>query len=205
MRKLIIIGAGGHGKVIANAAEKMNAFNEISFLDDNKINESIIGFKVIDKTDNMNKYKETHEFIVGIGSNEVRLNLQSKLEREGYKITSVIHPSAIIEKEVKIGLGTVITAGVVINPNTEIGRGCIINTSSIVDHDCILENFVHLSPGVVLSGEVKVGNLTWLGAGVTSINNIEITSFVTIGAGSTIVGNIIHSGVYVGTPARKVS
>lgn len=201
--KLLIIGASGHGKVIADIAMKMNQWQDIAFLDDNHEVKSALGLEVIGKTDNIPKYIDDYAFFVGIGSNTTRKKIHEYLEEMGAYIPVLVHPNAIIGKEVKIDIGTVVMAGAIINPCTTIGRGCIINTGATIDHDNIIEDFVHISPGAHLAGTVKVGAGTWIGIGSIVSNNLEITGNCTIGAGGVVVNNITESGVYVGVPVRK--
>ena len=202
--KLLIIGASGHGKVVADIALKMNKWESISFLDDNENLKSSMGIDVIGTTKDVHKFIDSHDVIVGIGNNNTREKIQNMLEKLGASIPVLIHPSAIIGNDVEIGIGTVVMAGVVINCCTKIGKGCIINTSATVDHDNIIEDFVHISPGAHLAGTVKVGQGSWLGIGSVVSNNTYITSGCTIGAGAVVVKNIVEPGTYAGVPVRRI-
>lgn len=202
--KLLIVGASGHGKVVADIALKMNKWESISFLDDNKNLKSSMGIDVIGTTKDVHKFIDSHDVIVGIGNNSTREKIQNMLEKLGTSIPVLIHPSAIIGNDVEIGIGTVVMAGVVINCCTKIGKGCIINTSATIDHDNIIEDFVHISPGALLAGTVKVGQGSWLGIGSVVSNNTCITSGCTIGAGAVVVKDIVEPGTYVGVPVRRI-
>lgn len=201
---LIIIGASGHGKVLADIAIKMQKWKKISFLDDDPNIREILGCPVIGPSSDASHYKEQADFIVGIGDNEIRANIQKDLMEAGFSVTTLIHPSAIIATEVEIGIGTVIMARVVINSSTRIGNGVIINTSASVDHDNVIEDFVHLSPGVRIAGTVKVGKQSWLGIGSTIINNIVISEKTIIGAGAVVVKDIPENCTAVGSPAKPI-
>lgn len=202
MKKLLILGASGHGKVIANVAYDCDKWSEISFLDDNKnIGTSLIGFKVIDSIYNLDLYIHDYICIVGIGDNYIRENITKRLQTLGADIATIIHPSAVIGLDVNIGIGSVIMPMAVINTSVSIGEGCVVNTGATIDHDCELGSFVHASPGVTIAGTVKVGDRTWLGAGATVINNISVTKDCIIGAGSTVLKDLDKSGLYIGTPA----
>ncbi|MFB6649004.1 acetyltransferase [Bacillus toyonensis] len=203
-KKLLIIGASGHGKVIADIAMKTNKWQSIAFLDDNQNAKYSMGIEIIDKSASISKYIDDYEFFVGIGNNAVRERIQRKLEDEGASIPVLIHPSAIIGEQVYLGAGTAVMAGVVINCCTKIGKGCIINTASTIDHDNIIEDYVHISPGVHLAGTVKVGRGTWLGIGSIVSNNINITHSCKIGAGAVVIRDITESRTYVGVPVRRV-
>lgn len=202
--KLLIIGAGGHGKVVADIALKMNKWKCIAFLDDDENISSSMGIKVIGKTIDAIKYIPDYELFVAIGKNDTREKIQQQLESQGAMIPVLIHPSATIGEQVKLGSGTVVMARVVVNCCTTIGKGCILNTGCLIDHDIVLEDYVHISPGAHLAGNVRIGRRTWVGIGSTVINNIEIASDCIIGAGAVVIRDVTESGVFSGVPARKI-
>lgn len=202
--KLLIIGASGHGKVIADIALKMNKWERISFLDDDVDIKSSMGLEVIGTSDDIFLHLDEFEIVVGIGNNATRQSVHEMLEALGASIPVLIHPHAVVGEQVEIGVGTVVMAGVVINCCTNIGKGCIVNTGSTIDHDNNIEDFVHISPGVNLSGTVKVGQKSWLGIGSVVSNNVSITSESIFGAGSVVVKDIKEPGTYVGVPVRKI-
>jgi sugar O-acyltransferase (sialic acid O-acetyltransferase NeuD family) len=202
--KLIIIGASGHGKVVADIAIKMNKWQSIVFLDDDQAIKISIGLEVIGKTADAFTYKDEADFFVAIGNNAVREKVQEKLIEEGLNVVSLIHPSAVVGIDVEIEIGTVVMAAVVINSSTRIGKGCIINTSSSLDHDNVIEDYVHISPGASLAGKVKVGKGSWLGIGSIVSNNVNICSGCKVGAGAVVVKDITEPGTYVGVPVGRV-
>ncbi|HLR21306.1 MAG TPA: acetyltransferase [Tissierellaceae bacterium] len=202
--KLLIIGANGHGRVVADIALKMNRWKEIAFLDDNEDKKLILNIKVIGKSRDAFKYVDDYEIFVGIGDNIIRQNIQESLEKIGASIPVLIHPDAVIGEEVEIESGTVVMAGAIINCCTKIGKGSIINTGVTIDHDNIIEDYVHISPGVNLAGTVKIGKGTWVGIGSIVINNIEIVGNCKIGAGAVVIKDICEVGSYVGIPAKKL-
>lgn len=202
--KLLIIGANGHGKVVADIALKMKKWNRIAFLDDNNRIKESLEIEVIGSTDHVFSYIDQWDIFVAIGDNSTRQMFQETLESNGASIPILVHPRAIIGEQVKIGQGTVIMAGSIINSSTYIGKGCIINTGSTIDHDNYIEDYVHISPGVNLAGSVKIGEGSWIGIGSVVINNIEITKRCKIGAGSVVVKSINEEGTYLGVPARRV-
>lgn len=196
MSRLVIIGAGGHGKVVADIAEKCG-YKEIVFLDDNEDIRECAGFPVVGKIsdfDNIDGDK-----IVAIGNSVAREKIQDLITG----VVTLIHPSAVVSRRVQIGNGTVVMAGAVINSDTKIGRGCIINTGATVDHDCEINDFVHVSVGAHVAGTCKIGFGTWIGAGATVSNNVSICGGCMIGAGAVVVRNIDELGTYVGVPATK--
>lgn len=202
--KLIIIGASGHGKVVADIAIKTNKWQSIAFLDDDESIKTSMGLEVIGKTADAFTYKDEAEFFVAIGSNVTREKIQEKLIAEGLNVASLIHPSAVIGIDVEIGIGSVVMAGVVINSSSRIGKGCIINTNSSLDHDNTIEDYVHISPGVRTGGSVVIGKCTWLGIGSVVSNNVNICSGCKVGAGAVVVKDITEPGTYVGVPVRKI-
>lgn len=203
-REVIIIGAGGHSKVIADIILKSND-NVIGFLDDGKEigTQILLNYKVIGKIDYINEINDNEiSYIIAIGNNEIRKQIYERYPNLSYY--TAIHPNAVIANDVKIGKGTAIMANSVINTSAKIGEFCIINTGTILEHDNEIGNFVHISPGATLSGTVKVSELVHIGTGSKIKNNININRKCTIGVGTVIVKDINAEGVYVGIPARKI-
>ncbi|QKS72608.1 acetyltransferase [Paenalkalicoccus suaedae] len=201
---LLIIGASGHGKVIADIALKMNKWQSIAFLDDNESLKSSMGLDVIGKSKDAISHINDYDIFVGIGNNDTRKEVQENLEDEGATIPVLVHPNAVIGEQVGVATGSAIMAGVVINCCTKIGKGCIINTGATIDHDSVIENFVHVSPGSHLAGTVRVGQGTWLGIGSVVSNNLKISGSCKIGAGTVVVRDITEVGTYIGVPARRI-
>ena len=200
MNKLIIIGAGGHGKVIADNALK-NGYIDICFVDDCATGECM-GFPIVGTSAEIFSLNDGEtDFIIGIGNNAVR-----KRMAEAYDVpwVTLIHPSAQIAQNVSIGKGTAIMAGAIVNACATIGEHCIINTGAIIEHDDRVEEYTHISPGVKLGGTTHIGEQSHIGIGATVINNIEICSHCTVGAGAVVIRNITNSGTYVGVPVRRV-
>lgn len=201
-KSVVIIGASGHGKVIADII--VNSDDKVlGFLDDadDVQGKKIIGFPVLGKIADFDNYRDC-EFVIAIGNPYIRERIANELPVKWY---TAIHPTAVISSlDVEIGEGTVIMANAVVNPSARIGKHCIINTGAIVEHDNILEDYVHLSPNVTLAGIVKVGKSTHIGAGSCTKQVLNIASNCVIGAGSVIVKDITESGTYVGVPARKI-
>lgn len=205
-KKVIIFGASGHARVIADIIKKSND-EIIGFLDDNAdiqgktiFDEKIVLGDTSEKS--VKKYSDCY-FIIGIGSNRVRKIISKKYPN--LKWYTAIHPSSIIASDVSINEGTAIMAGTVINTGTIVGKHCIINTSSSIDHDNILEDYVHISPGSHLAGTVKIGEGTWICAGVTVVNNVSIGNNNIIGAGATVIKDVDeNNSTFVGVPIKKI-
>lgn len=200
MNRLIIVGAGGHGKVIADNALK-NGYTSISFVDDNATGKCM-GFPIIGVCDELKKLNDDNtDFVIGIGNNATR-----KMIAERYDVNwvTLIHPSAQMAVNVAIGKGTVIMAGAVINSCTTIGRHCIINTGAVVEHDNMIGDYVHISPSARLGGTVRIGESTHVGIGATVSNNVDVCDNCIVGAGAVVVNAIKNEGTYVGVPVRKL-
>ena len=202
-KKLVIIGASGRGKVIADIAEK-NGYEEIVFLDDDTSLKKCGCYSVVGTSENIMLYQE-YDFVVGIGNSKERKKIQNRIECLQLPLAVLVHPNAVIADDVFIGNGTVVMAGAVINPGTVIGRGCIINTCASVDHDCSISDFVHVSVGSHIAGTVNIGQKTWIGAGAIVSNNLFICDECYIGAGGVVVRDIEEAGTYIGVPVRKLS
>jgi sugar O-acyltransferase (sialic acid O-acetyltransferase NeuD family) len=198
--RLIIIGAGGHGKVVADNALKNGYFN-IHFVDDHATG-TCMGFPIIGTSaeiDHLNDGKT--DFIIGVGNNAIRNQIAQKYD---VNWVTLIHPSAQIAVNVSIGKGTVVMAGAVINASATVGEHCIINTGAIVEHDNAIGDYVHISPRAALGGTVRVGDLTHIGIGAVVKNNIAVCDHCVIGAGAVVVKEIKDSGTYVGVPSREI-
>ncbi|MDD6022896.1 MAG: acetyltransferase [Oscillospiraceae bacterium] len=201
MKKIAIIGASGHGKVVADIAKK-NGYDEIVFLDDNSAVRECGGYPVVGKS--VLAGELGCDVFVGIGNAAVRQQMQEALEASGVSIPRLVHPRAVVADDAAIGAGTVIMAGAVVNSGTTVGKGCIINTCASVDHDCQLEDYVHVSVGAHLAGTVTVGQRTWIGIGAVVSNNLSIVGDCMLGAGTVVAKHIEEAGTYVGVPARKM-
>lgn len=196
--KLIIIGAGGQGKVVADIAIKLG-YKDIAFIDDNAKG-NCMGFPILGNSSIINGVNDDNTlFVIGIGKNEVRKQIS---EKYNLNYATLVHPSAQIGNGVEIGEGTVIMAGAVINAGAKIGRHCVINSTAVVEHDNRIDNYVHISPGALLGGTVSIGECTHIGIGAIIRNNITVCEDCVVGAGAVVVKNIIKSSVYIGIPAQ---
>lgn len=202
MKNLLILGAGGHGKVVSEIALLSKEWESIAFLDDRKNLKNASGIPIIGKfgeySSLINKYKYA---FVAIGDNKLRSIWIERLSREGFIIPVLVHPFSSISKSSIIGEGSVVMAGAVINADTHIGRGCIINTSSTIDHDCRISHGVHVSPGVNIGGTVTIREYTWVCIGSSVINNISIGSNVILAAGAIVNKNVPDNVMVAGVPA----
>ena len=194
MKELYIYGASGHGLVVADIAIACG-YDDIIFVDDGE--NEYPTFEDIKKTSNI-------PLALGIGNNTIRAKLFEKVQKNGFEIISLIHPSSIISPSVTIGKGTVIMPNVVVNAKATIGDGVILNSSSVIEHECIIDDFVHISPNVALAGNVKVGKYSHIGIGSQVIQGIIIGNNTVIGAGSTVVKDIGNFQKAYGNPCREI-
>jgi UDP-perosamine 4-acetyltransferase len=205
MEKIIIYGAGGHCKVVIDAIENQKKYEIIGIVDDNKNKlgkdcegHSIIGDFSILKNNKFSGCK----ILIAITNSKIISKIYTKINTLGYSFGVVIHPKAIIAKNVTIGTGTMVMANAVINPNVRIGSCVVINTSAIVEHDCIIDDFVHIAPGVHLAGAVKIGKTSMVGIGSTIIESKQIGENSIIGAGAVVIKNIPDNVTAIGVPAK---
>ena len=141
-KKLLIIGAGGHGKVVKEIAESLG-YQDIAFLDDKSS-------EAIGKSADSQKFVEEYQYaFVSIGNNKFRGELLVRLEQEGFEIPILIHPSAYVSRSAVIGKGTVVEPMAIVNANSKIGNGCIISVGAIVDHNVIIEDYCHINSGAI--------------------------------------------------------
>ena len=195
MNRLVIYGASGHGRVIADIA-KMSGYTDIVFYDDDPGKTSLGDYEVLHELDDSD-----FDLIIGVGDNATRQMLAEKMNR---KLVTLIHPDTSIGENVQIGEGCVVMARAVINPGTIIGKGVIINTCASVDHDNRIGDFVHVSVNAHTAGTVTIGDRSFIGMSASIINNLTIGEDVFIGAGAVVVNDVNESGTYVGSPARRI-
>lgn len=206
MSSLLIFGAGGHGKVVAETARAIGGWNEIMFADDAYPEvTSVDGYPVIaDFSGARSMVGDLTDVIVAVGDNRKRSDLTMQLRLSGFNPVTLVHPAAVVAKSAHIETGTVIFAQAVVQAAARVGSAAIVNTAATVDHDCVIGNGAHLSPGVHLGGEVEVGDYGWLGVGAVVINGISIGKEVTVGAGSCVIGDLPDGVTAVGVPARPI-
>lgn len=210
MKKLLLIGASGHAKVVLDVFERMGKHEIIGFIDSNKPStEPFMGYPVLGTEailSNPEFQQPELEFFVSIGDNWIRSlvveNIRSMIPHAVF--ATGIHPSAQIGKDVQIGEGTIVMAGVTINPSCKIGNFAMLNTQSSMDHDGRLEDFASLAPGVITGGNVQVGAFSAIGLGAKIIHGISIGKHSVIGAGALVNKSIPSFHVQYGVPSRFV-
>lgn len=205
-KDLIIIGASGHGRVIADAAEASECWRNIAFLDDHYPELTFSGYWPVigNIADARNMRQRFSDATVGIGNNVTRLKLLNNIRELGFNLPVVVHPTAAISRHTKIAEGTVVFAQAVVSIGAKLGVGCIVNTGAKIDHDCVLGAAVHISPGVSLAGGVAIGDCSWIGVGASVKQLIVIGKNVTVGIGAAVVKNLPDGVTVVGVPACVV-
>ncbi len=204
-KKILIWGAGGHAKVVADIARR-NGFQVAGFIDDHnpdRAGELFCDAEILSGV-NWPGTKAIRDIIIAIGDNRVREEKAQFAKAGGFRLMTVVHPHTAIAPDVRLGAGTVVMAGAVINSGAIIGENAIINTSASVDHDCVIEDVVHISPGARIAGGVKIGSGTWIGIGAAVIEQIRVGSNVIVGAGAVVIREIPSGWVVAGVPARKI-
>lgn len=199
MNRLVIIGAGGHGKVVADTAHAAG-WKDIAFVDRGWPKRDLNGsWPVIAASPPV----DGTALFCGVGHNATRARLFDACELQNAPV--LIHPSVILSPSATLGNGTLAVAGAIVNADTQIGRGVILNTGCSVDHDCILDDFTHISPGARLAGGVRVGQCTWIGIGAVIREGVTIGRNVTVGAGAAVIHDIEDGERVAGVPARAIS
>ncbi len=197
---IIIIGAGGHSKVVLSTLLAMGK-PVAGFVDDNTalIKSEILGYPVLGKISFLAD-RPNQAAIIGVGDNAIRKKLA--ITHAHLQWQTAIHPSATIHESVKIAAGSVIFAGVIIQPDSSVGEHTIINTAATIDHDCHIGNFAHIAPGSNLAGGVNIGEGTFIGINSCVIPTVTIGDWSILGAGSVVVKNIQARVVAKGVPAE---
>ena len=201
---LLIIGAGGNGRVIADLASSDPRWSRIAFLDDAVYStDGERPWETLGPCTDLDQHvgSFTHG-IVGFGDNAMRVEWIMKLEDSGLAIATIVSESASVSARAELGPGTVVMPRAVVNIGVKTGSGCLINTSASVDHDCILQNGVHVAPGAHVGGDVQIGLRSWIGIGASVRHGMRIGKDVVVGAGAAVVTDLPDSCVAVGVPAR---
>ncbi len=207
MKKLLILGAGGHAKVVKETAIETGQFNSFYYLDDNldlkKNNLNVVG-KLKDLFQDKIRKNYSSAFIA-IGNSNKRESLFNNLTKAGYNLPLLIHPTSWVSKSAKISNGSLVLANSTIQANVNIGSSVIINNNCSIDHDSIIKDASHICPGVNLAGNVQIGKRVWVGIGSSVIQNIKIGDDVYIGGGSLVTKSIPDSTKAYGVPAKTIS
>ncbi|MBU2494644.1 MAG: acetyltransferase [Bacteroidetes bacterium] len=206
--KIVVIGGGGHAKVIISILKKLNQYDIVGYTDPENKGE-ILGVSYLGNDDKLNSiFKDgVNNAVIGLGqikSAGPRRKIADNCKNISFNLPAIVSLNAIINEDVSIGNGTVVMDGVTINSGSSIGECSIVNTNASIDHDCAIGDFTHIAPGVTLSGEVNIGNDVLIGTGSNIIQQINIPANTIISAGSTVLKSITKKGIYRGNPASLI-
>ena len=207
-QKIVVIGGGGHAKSVISILKKIKEFEIIGYVDISGRGR-VLGIPYLGKDNILGKLFKggCQSAVMGIGNVVItakRSEMLEKIEKLGYKLPSIVSPSAIVNEDVKIKAGTVVLDRVVLCSGVRVGKGVILNTGSLIDHDCSIGDFVHVAPGAVLSGGVKIGAGSILGIGCRIIQDVTVEKNCLIAAGAVVVKDCRKLGTYMGVPAKLV-
>jgi len=205
-KKVAIVGAGGHAKVVAEIL-RLKGWEVIGYIDDvnaERKGREFYGAQVLGGREVLADLLSSgvSNAIVGFGDNRRRLKIAGELSELGFDLVSAIHPNAVCAADVSIGEGTVVASGAVVGPSSRIGRNAIVNTQASLDHDCVVGDGAHVGPGAIVTGVVEVGECAWIGAGAVIADHKTIGAEAIVGAGAVVVKNVPEAVIVMGVPAR---
>lgn len=205
-KDLLIIGSGGHARVILETAAlegiATKGILDVNFSGDP---ETILGAPVLGNLNVMDSINPEEVYVfIALGGNSERRQISELISRKGFSSITLVHPTAIVSKSANLAAGTFVAAGAIINPQAKIGEGTIINTGALIDHETRIGKFSHIGPGTTVCGRVNIGANSFIGAGVTIIDKISIGESVTVGAGSVVIADIPSGTTNVGSPSRTI-
>lgn len=201
--RVVVVGAGGHAKVVMDALMSSDPALAACFADDctERVGLELLGRRV--EAAPRQLVRAGVKFHVAIGNNQVRQTLQWELQQQGGGALSVIHPRACVSRHAALGDGVFVAAGGVAAPSSRVGDGVIINHGAVVDHDCVVGAFTHVAPHATLGGGVSLGRFVTIGAGATVLPGVHVGDGAIIGAGAVVVRSVPSGAVFYGVPARQ--
>lgn len=209
MRSAIIIGTGGHSRVIFSIIKRCKTHEIKVFVDLNEdpIDDQMLGIPICgykDFTRYVNDY-ELPDFYLAIGNNALRKKWWQALQDYGYLLPNLISPDCVVDSSAQLGLGNIICAQSFIGPFAKLGNNILVNTGAVIDHESKISSNCHLAPNSTICGRVKIEEDCFIGAGATIIDRINVHSKIVVGAGATVINDLIQEGTYVGTPAKRIA
>ncbi|WP_126428727.1 acetyltransferase [Brevibacillus marinus] len=206
MKKVIVIGGGGHAKVLIDTLQAL-LIPIIGFTDINDKSETVLGVPFLGSDEQIYRYSPEEVALVNglgaVGDASLRQNLFETFQQAGYRFATVVHPSAVVSRHTQLGEGVQVMAKAVIQPGTVIGANTIVNTGALLDHDCAVGMHVHVAPGATVCGQVSIGDQVHVGAGATILQGLKIGQGSVVGAGAVVTRSVPPGVTVVGVPARE--
>lgn len=208
-RRCVIVGCGGHGRVVLDILQQSGGCEIVGFVDSNRelIGRRVDGVEVVGCPDDLPTLRKSHAIdcgIVAVGDNGIRRSFATRLESEGIELINAVHPSANLATNATIGRNSVVAAGVLVCAHCQIGDSVILNTGCIVDHESFIGTATHVCPGARLAGRVTVESGAFVGIGATIIQSIRVGYEAIIGAGAVVIADVVPMSTVVGVPARPI-
>lgn len=205
IEQLIIIGNGGHSRVVQSIVKQTQDYQLIEIWDDSyeeEVVEAGVRYRSIQET--VSQTTAAIYYFIAIGANSVRAEIVKRLQLQTTQYATILHPQAIIAKQATIKAGSLIMANAVVQTNSIIGYHSIINTSAVVEHDTTIADFVHVAPNVTLTGNCHLAEHVFIGAGSVLIPNVSVGEHTVVGAGSVVLRTLPNNITAYGNPARIV-
>lgn len=204
---VLIVGAGGHGRVVLDILRFGKMHRVIGFLDadDSLAGTEVSGVPVLGHPQHLLKLRgKARGAIAAVGDNRARVSYAAHLAAAGLELIQAVHPSAVVSTTAKIGQNTVICANAVIGADAQVGPSVIINTSAVVDHECVVGEGAHIAPGALLAGRVTVEGGAFVGLGSRVIQCLKVGGNAVVGAGAVVIRDVAPGSTVVGVPARII-
>jgi sugar O-acyltransferase (sialic acid O-acetyltransferase NeuD family) len=209
--RLVILGAGGHGKEVASYVYDLNlrsgSIDLVGFVDDSKKPQEFAGSRVLWSFEDIATQGldlKGFRFITAVGDNKVRQRLAGVGEKAGLEMWTLVHNEAYVGDRASLGGGTCIAPGSIITTDVDIGRHCIVNVNASVSHDCNIGDFCNINPGAIVCGDVEIGTGAYVGAGAVIRDKVKVGAWSVIGAGAAVVTDVPEGVTVMGVPARVV-
>lgn len=201
--QVVLVGAGGHAKVVYEALRALKPALSIDVRDDDP---GLAGDKFFESRVNVPAFSNSamsSPVHIAVGDNATRRRVAEQFSRSGCRLLTIIHPASSVSRYAEISDGALIAAKAVVGPGAVVGKGAIVNHGAVVDHDCTIAPWAHIAPNATLGGEVKVGEGAFVGAGAVVLPGLEIEEWATVGAGAVVTRKVLANSIVVGVPAKR--